>query len=256
MKEKDCLEHNLSVPVKFIFFSALLCISFVTKAQFNDSINYYVYYGSSGSFNKTNDGNSFILNNIGKFTIDKRKVTLHTINTWIYGEQSGVKINNDFSSVIDLDYLKKQQRFYYWGIATFDKSFSLKINHRFQVGAGLGYNLVKLDNASIVLSDGLIFEQADLTDKELGQLKYDVWRNSFRIKYHWTLHSILFLDGSAFVQPSLASSDDNVIKSSTTLSIKLKKWLSLSSSLVYNKITLTQRENLSITYGLVVEKFF
>ncbi len=256
MKEKDCLEYKLSAPVKFIFFSALLCSSFVTKAQFNDSINYYVYYGSSGSFNKTNDGNSFILNNIGKFTIDKRKVTLHTINTWIYGEQSGVKINNDFSSVIDLDYLKKQQRFYYWGIATFDKSFSLKINHRFQVGAGLGYNLVKLDNASIVLSDGLIFEQADLTDKELGQLKYDVWRNSFRIKYHWKLHSILFLDGSAFVQPSLASSDDNIIKSSTTLSIKLKKWLSLSSSLVYNKITLTQRENLSLTYGLVVEKFF
>ena len=242
--------------VKYIFCVWLICIAFTTNAQFNDSTHYYFYYGSSGSFSKTNDGNSFILNNNGRFTIDKSKFTLHTINTWIYGEQSDVKINNDFSSVIDLDYLKKQQRFYYWAIATFDKSFSLKINHRFQVGAGLGYNLVKRENASVVLSDGFIYEQADVTDKELGQLKNDQWRNSFRIKYHWKLHSILILDGSAFVQPSLSNSDDNIIKSSTSLSIKLKKWLSLSSSLVYNKITLTQRENLSMTYGLVVEKYF
>ncbi len=145
-------------------------------AQFNDSITHYVYYGSSGTFNKTNDGNSFVLNNNGKFTLEKKKVSFHSINTWIYGEQSGVLINNDFSSVLDCDILKKQQKFYYWAIGTFDKSFSLKINHRFQAGGGLGYNLLKKEHASIVVSDGLIYEQADLTDNELGHLNYDVWR--------------------------------------------------------------------------------
>lgn len=225
-------------------------------AQFNDSITHYVYYGSSGTFNKTNDGNSFVLNNNGKFTLEKKKVSFHSINTWIYGEQSGVLINNDFSSVLDCDILKKQQKFYYWAIGTFDKSFSLKINHRFQAGGGLGYNLLKKEHASIVVSDGLIYEQADLTDNELGHLNYDVWRNSFRIKYHWTIHNILVLDGSGFLQPSLSSGNDNIIKSTTTFSLKIKKWLSFTSSLTYNKITLTGRENLLMTYGLVMEKYF
>jgi Protein of unknown function, DUF481 len=241
--------------MKTVIFFVLL-IPAIAFGQFNDSITHYIYYGSTGTYNKTNDANSFVLTNAAKYTLERKKVSLHSINTWIYGEQSGVRINNDFSSVLDCDILKKQQKFYYWAIATFDKSFSLKINHRFQAGAGLGYNLIKKEHASVVLTDGFIYEKADLVDAELGQRKYDVWRNSFRIKYHWTIHNILVLDGSGFLQPSLSTDDDNIIKSTTTLSVKIKKWLSFTSSLTYNKITVTNRENLLMTYGLVMEKYF
>ncbi len=242
--------------MKKIILLLLVLIPPAVFAQFNDSITHFIHYGSAGTFNKTNDANSFVLNNNFKFSIEKKTISFHTIDTWIYGEQSGVLINNDFSAVFDCDVLKNQQQVYYWAIATFDKSFSLKINHRAQAGAGLGLHLVRKDHVSVIVSDGLIYEVADLTDAELGQRKYDVWRNSLRVKYKWLIHNIVNLDGFGFLQPSLSSGDDTIIKSTTTLSLKLNKWFSLTSSLTYNKVTVTNRENLLMTYGLVMEKYF
>lgn len=226
------------------------------SAQFNDSIDYYVYYNTTGNFTRTNDLRSFVFNNAFKFSVSKKNVSLNTVNSWVFGKQGDIKINNDFSSAIEADFLKKTHKLYYWALGTFDKSYSLKIDHRYQVGAGVGWTTIDSKNILLVLSDGFIYEQVDLTDAELGQLEYDTWRNSFRVKYRWNITEVLTLDGSAFFQPSLSEWEDQIIKSNTTLAFKIKKWLSINSALTYNKITLTGRENLLITYGIILENYF
>jgi hypothetical protein len=172
---------------------------------------------------------------------------------WIYGEQSRIKINNDYSSVLEGDWLKNVNKFYLWGIGTFDKSYSLKINYRYQVGVGPGYTVVHNDKASVIVSDGLLFERGDLIDPELGQVSYSTWRNSFRVKYHWLIGDLLSWDGTGFIQPSLSHGHDNILRYTTTLSLKLRKWLSLTSSLTYNKLTRTDRQNLVVTYGISIK---
>jgi hypothetical protein len=218
----------------------------------NDSIIYSARASSTGSFSKTNDLRSFLFNNVLKLGVSKRRFSLQNSEGWIYGEQSDVKINNDFTAVLEGDWLKNVNKLYVWGIGTFDKSYSLKINYRYQAGAGPGYTIVRNEKVTLVVSDGLMFERGDLTDAERGQITYSTWRNSFRLKYHWLIGNTVTFEGTGFVQPSLSHWNDNIIRYSTTLSIKLRKWLSLTSSLTYNKVTRTERENLIATYGIAV----
>jgi hypothetical protein len=217
-----------------------------------DTIIYTAHVSSTGSFSKTNDLQSFLLNNVARLGMTKGRFSMQTSNGWIYGEQSDVKINNDFTSVLEADYLKNIHKLYFWGIATFDKSYSLKVNYRYQVGAGPGYTLVKNDHLYVVVSDGIMFEQGDLTDPERGDISYSVWRNSFRVKYRWLINNVMTFEGTGFLQPSISTRNDNIIKYTTTLSFKIRKWLSLTSSLTYNRITRTDRENLVWTYGVGV----
>jgi len=224
--------------------------------QFNDSINYYFYVGSTGTFSKTNDLDSYVLSNNVKFSIAKKKLTFNTVNSWVYGEQSEVKSNNDFSSLIEFDFLKKQKRVYIWGNGTYDKSFSLKIDYRYQIGAGGGLNIVQKPELLLNITEGLIYEKGSLIDKDLGERDYDVWRNSTRFRYRWVIQDIVILDGFVLYQPSISTRHDMIFKTATTLSVKVRKWLSLSSAFTYNEISLTDRRNLIVTYGVVMERFF
>jgi hypothetical protein len=90
----------------------------------------------------------------------------------------------------------------------------------------------------------------------IGKDVYQTVRNSFRLKFHWAYKDILVIDAAEFYQPSLASFDDYILKSNNSLSIKLSKWLAINASLAYNKISRTERENLLITYGLKIDKYF
>ena len=218
-----------------------------------DSIAYKVSLGSTGNFTRSNDQRGYLFNNLAKASRDGKNLFWQGTGGWIYSAQSGVKVNNDFMAVLESDVLKKQQRLYYWGLGTFDKSFSLKIDRRIQVGAGVGYTVVDNDKGVLVLSDGFLYERGKLTDAELGYLNYGVWRNSFRVKYRWTPRPLLTIDGSAFVQPSLFSWDDTIIKAATTVSFKINKWLSIMTACTYNRLTLSGRENLIVTYGVTME---
>jgi hypothetical protein len=217
-----------------------------------DTIIWSVHASSTGSFSKTNDLRSFQLNNILRLGVTLGKFSIQNSDGWIYGEQANVKINNDYSSVLEGDWMKNVTKLYVWGLGTFDKSYSLKINYRYQVGAGPGFTAVRNDKITIIVSDGIMFERGDLIDPELGQITYSAWRNSFRVKYRWHITNVVTFDGTGFIQPSLSERHDNILRYSTTLSVKLRKWLSLTSSLTYNKLTRTERENLVFTYGIAV----
>jgi hypothetical protein len=243
--------------MRIVTLIIFLFVDAVAFAQFNDSINYYVNHTSTGIINKTNDGSSYVFNNALKFNIYKKNYSLSTTNSWIYGENQNNKTNNDFTSVFDFNLFKTQRHIYYWGLIIYDKSYSLKINNRLQSGLGVGYYIIDRKNFVLQISDGILYENNDLYDSETGgNPDYQILRNSFRVKFRLVAKEIFILEGSDFLQNSLASKEDYIIKSNTSLSIKLRKWLSFTTAVNYNKLNRTGRENLLINFGLTMDKYF
>lgn len=225
--------------------------------QYNDSTHQYINYVSTGTINKTNEGSSYVLNNALRFSITKKEYTLNTTNSWVYGKSLSNLSNNDVFSALDGNLYKTFEHFYYWGLASYEKSFSLKMNQRLQGGVGVGYSVFDVEKLRIVLSDGILYERSDLYDTpEEGTNRYDVFRNSFRLKFRAVIRDVIILEGSDFLQHALSDRKDYIVKSNTSLSIKLKKGLSVMGSIVYNKLSKTRRENLLVTYGLTYEKYF
>ncbi|ASZ12728.1 DUF481 domain-containing protein [Chitinophaga pendula] len=230
--------------------------SVICHAQFSDSVNYYIKYASTGSINRTNDGNSYLLNNNMRFRISKKKISLNAAAGYIYGKNNQALTNDDISAAVDFSVFRSKDYFYYWGLANFDKSFSLKINRRFQGGVGVAYDIIHRPNATLNISDGVLFENSDLFLKDTIPDVYHTFRNSLRILYRWVIKDIVVLEGTHFLQNSLSHGNDFIIKSNTSLSVKLRSWLSITAALNYNKLNRTDRENLLINYGVAIEKYF
>ncbi len=247
--------HQLKL-LKVLFLVLLVSFSCCSQAQFNDSTHYYVKYGITGIYNRTETDRSFVVNNNAAFTVKKKKIAFNSSAGWIYGEQNHMKTNNDVSAGLNVDVLKDQQRLYYWGLANFVSSYSLNINYQAQIGGGLGYNFVNKPQFELVVSDGLLYEASEVKDDAGIRDSYQTVRNSLRLKHRWIINNLITLEGSHFWQPSLKNAKDYIVRSSTSLSFKLYRWLSVSSSLVYNRISRTDRENLLINFGLVAETYF
>jgi hypothetical protein len=242
--------------MKYVFGLLLTIICYTAaQGQFSDSVHYYGKFASTGSINKTQDGRSYLLNNNFKLGVSKKKIALNATGGWVYGEQDSVKTNNDFASM-DFNLFRKVRQIYYWGLANYDKSYSLKINDRFQGGGGIAYNVLDRKGAYLSLSDGILFENSDLFLEDTIRDVYHTFRNSFRLAYKFVIHEIIIVDGTHFLQHSLSHGNDYNIRSTSNLSILLRKWLSITATMTYNKLNRTRRENLLFGYGLTIEKYF
>lgn len=227
-------------------------------AQFSDTVSHYLNFSGTGNLNRTTPGGTtYLLNNVVKFQIDKKKISLNSFVSHIYGKNPTAKTNDDLLAIVNLDVLKGIQKLYYWGLTSFEKSFSLKVDSRFQAGVGVGYSFLKTDKANLEVSDGFLYETSDLsiTDK-LGRTSYQTVRNSLRLKYRFIIKDIFRFDGLHFYQPSLSDGDDYILKLSTSFSVRLYKWLNFTTAFNYNRQNITATENLLITYGLSLEKYF
>jgi hypothetical protein len=228
----------------------------VAVGQFSDSTHYYGKFASTGSVNRTQDGRSYILNNNFKVGVSKKKISLNANGGWLYGKQDGVLTNNDFSAAMDFNMMRAVRQIYYWGMATYDKSISLKINDRFQGGGGIAYSFVDRKTAYLSLSDGILYEKSDLFVQDTVRDVYHTFRNSLRLSYRFVFHDFIILDGTHFLQNSLSHGYDYNIRSTSNLSVLLRKWLSITASMTYNKLNRTGRENLLFNYGVTMEKYF
>ncbi len=242
--------------IKAVFALCHLFFAKLVFCQFNDSTHYFISYASTGTINKTEHSNSYLFANALKFSTRKKSISLNSANTWLYGWQGESLTNNDFSSVLDFNVYKAIPHFYYWGLANYDKSYSLKINNRLQTGVGVAYSFVDMETAFFNISDGILYEASDLKINDSVNNKYNTLRNSLRIRYRLSFNKILILDGTHFWQPSFYDGRDYILKTNISLSVKLRKWLNLTSAAVYNKVNRTQRENLLVTFGLVAEHYF
>ncbi len=226
-------------------------------AQFSDSVTYYTGLTSTGTYNKTNDGGElYNVNNALKLSVKKKSVSLNSTNKWIYGKQNSVLTNNDFSSALDFNLYKTIPHFYYWGLANYNSSFSLKQNSQVQGGFGIAYNFIDDKNANFNISDGLIYEYSDITLADSVRDVYSTMRNSLRISFKLNLKNRFYINGVGFLQTSLNYGNDYIIKSDVGMGYKIRRWLSLTTAFSYNKVSKTQRENIFFTYGLSIEKYF
>lgn len=241
---------------KITLIISIILSAQISYCQFNDSVHHHFTFSSTGVYNKTKELKSFVLNNSAGYETNKKKLSFSTFASWIYGNQNKQLSNNDVSAGGNIDYLKEIKPLYYWALLNFDESYSLKINYRFQSGVGAGYTFADDKNFNLGVSDGFVYETSDLTDSKLGRDIYQTVRNSLRVKYRWSYNDKFILEGSNFFQPSILSLKDYIVKLSNKLSVKLNKWLAINASMDFNKISRTNRENLLLTYGLTVEKYF
>src|SRR5690349_7866654 len=206
----------MTKTVKFVLM-VLVCLCFIQIAaytQFNDTVSHYLSFSGTGNLNRTTPGGTtYLLNNAVKFQIDKKKISLNSMASHIYGKNPTSKTNDDLLAIANLDVLKGVQKFYYWALTGFEKSYSLKVDSRFQGGVGVGYSFVNTDKANLEVSDGFLYETSNLaiTDK-LGRTSYQTVRNSARLKYRFIIKEIFRFDGLHFYQPSMTDGDDYILK--------------------------------------------
>jgi hypothetical protein len=237
----------------------LLCLlqSYFGIAQFNDSTHYMVKLASSGNLNHTSDGFTYLLNNSIQYGIKKEAFVLNFNSSWVYGNSLNVLTNNDVVSTLDFNiYDHKYKDLYYWGLVNFTSSFSLKINEQIQNGVGAAYKLINKNGFMLGLSDGILFESSDIFLEDNSRLTYHTFRNSLRLQFNVKYKELVVFTSQAFWQPSLSYGNDYIITTNANLAIKIWKWLSFNTSLTYNKVSRTDKENFILTYGIVAQRFF
>ena len=242
--------------LKTILTIGMLLFFLQNFAQFNDSTHHRFRYLGTGSLNKTNTSKAYLFSNAVTYNSSYPKTALTTTANWIYGQQNRQLTNNDFAALANLDFHKGLRKTYFWGLANYQTSYSLKIDYKVQAGAGIGYTLVDSPRAQISLSDGFLYEANNLQDASLGHDVYRTVRNSFRLKYRFVIKDIISLNGTNFAQPSILSIHDYILSFTNDVSIKLRRWLSLTSALSYNRINRTGRENLLLTFGVSIDHYF
>ncbi len=224
-------------------------------AQWNDSTHYFIQLSSTNSINRANAKSAYLFNNGLRFSIQKERVRLNFTNNWLYGQQDGSKTNNDFSSTFDANFYRPNKKLFYWGLANYNTSYSLKIKNQLLAGAGLAYSFVDTETAYLNLSDGFLFDASSILEDELP-IHYQTVRNSFRLAYKFVIKSFVVFQGNNFYQPSLSKASDYNIRLNNDVAFQLNRWLSLKAALTYNRINRTDSENLLFTYGVAFERYF
>lgn len=239
---------------RFVFFLCLLFIASFASAQ-TDSIH-RLRLGLTGSANRTGSGTNFLFANDVRFSIEKKTRKLNTGANWIYGTQGNNLTNNDFLASADFNLYPDSAKHYFWGLANFTSSFSLKIRTQWQAGLGVAYDFINQSNEWLNLSDGLVFERSELSAGDPNKRSYQTVRNSLRLSFRFPIGALLTLTGTHFLQNALNNRQDYIIRSNTRLQVKLTRWLSVENVLTYNQFRRTGQENLLFTYGIAAEKRF
>jgi hypothetical protein len=98
----------------------------------------------------------------------------------------------------------------------------------------------------------VLYDQSDL----VTNADYHTWRNSFRFQIYLNVKDILTFESSDFLQNSFSNGNDYILRTTTTLGLKIRKWLSFTATYTYNEMHITNSDNLIFTYGLTVDKYF
>lgn len=234
----------------------LLLFTVPAHAQYSDSVHHWIQATASGTFNRTSDGMTYLLNNSLRYGIRKQRFVMNLSNIWVYGSNPQMLTNNDYTGTLDFNLYKTLPHFYYWGLVNFTSSFSLKIKEQAQTGLGAAYRFIDQPDHMLSVSDGILYERSNIIQGDGTELGYATLRNSLRIQYRVKYKDLITFSSTGFYQPSLQYGGDFIATLNATLGIKVWRWLSFTTALTYNNVSRTQRETTLITYGLVMERFF
>jgi hypothetical protein len=228
----------------------------IAQAQFTDSITQHLQFSASGNLNRSNNTTAYLLTNAARYSIRNKRTTLNTGATWLYGQLGSRLTNNDFTTTTDFNLYRDSSKLYYWALANFTSSYSLRIRNQVQAGVGAAYNFVNTSTAWLNLSEGILYEASNLATAEPAKNQYQTFRNSLRLAYKLVVKNTVTFQGTNFWQPALGNGEDYTIRASNSIGVKLNTWISLATTLSYNRFNRTGAENLLFTYGLVLEKYF
>ncbi|PZP49275.1 MAG: hypothetical protein DI598_08285 [Pseudopedobacter saltans] len=252
---QSIMKGFMQKTVCLIFIMCLACLG-ISYGQFSDSVHNQISFTGTGNYSKTNTGTTYLLNNSLAYKLRMKKAELNSVSGWIYGSSGDGLTNNDFTSTMDFNIRKNTHRLYYWGLLNYTTSYSLKIKNQFQSGLGAAYKLWDEKTSWLNISDGFLFETSSIMESDTIRVNYSTFRNSLRLLFHYQFNKLVTLDANGMYQPSLEYGGDYLLNAGTKISIQLKSWLNLTSSLTYNKIGRTQKENFILAYGITVNNFF
>jgi len=240
--------------IAYLFF-LVWSAAITAQAQWSDSTHYFVQLSSTNSINRANARSAYLFNNGLRFSIRKERVTLNLNNNWLYGQQDGSKTNNDYSATFDANFYRPGRRFFYWGLANYNTSFSLHIKNQLLAGAGVAYSFFDSETAYLNLSDGFLFDASSIQVDDQN-VHYQTIRNSLRLAYKFVIAERITFQGSNFYQPSMRDGSDYNLRLNNDLSFLLFRGFSLKAAITYNRINRTASENLLFTYGVAFERYF
>lgn len=192
---------------------------------------------------------SMMFNNKLGYSVAKNQLALNANANWVYETQNKALSKNDFNFGLDFNYYFNDfKKFYAWGLNNYETAYSLKINHQYQAGAGLAYELIDNSILFLRLSNGLLWETSDIIDAG-EQVLYETWRNSFRLQFRANYQDKVKFKYTGFWQPSLIDFEDQLLKMNAQLLIKIWKALDFKFEGQYNRVTRTKQENILLNYG-------
>jgi hypothetical protein len=241
--------------IKFFLIICSLTFAVNAQAQFTDSITHFVRFNATGNINRTNRGSAYLLNNEGRFSLKKKSTVLNAFAGWVYGTQNERLSNNDVTTTVDFNLYRDSSHLYYWGLANYTSSYSLRIRNQLQSGLGVAYNIANTTAFWLNVSNGILYETSSLKTSANGHESYNTFRNSFRLSFRLAVKNFS-LNGVHFLQNSLRYRQDYIIRSTTGIEVKVNKWISINTSLLYNQFRRTGSETLLFTYGLAAQRYF
>jgi hypothetical protein len=234
----------------------LITLWFNSHAQVKERSKYSFNLSFTGMINRTESARTELFNSGFRAEVDTGRFAFNTMMAWIYGKQNKIRSNDDYSFISDLNYRVDSRRFVVWTLFNYEKSYSLRIKSRAQIGSGLSYNVLNANNYRLNISDGILYERSDVLLPDSTASHYQTFRNSLRLKYKFQFLDRLSLDGVHFIQNSLSRKNDYILKSNFAVAMKLYRWINLNIQLSHNKVNRQRRENFLFTIGISIDKTF
>lgn len=188
-----------------------------------------------------------------------RQIKFSTAPSFTYGKQSVVLAEREFFGDFRATY-RHQERVYYLGFGSVERSNLRRILGRYSVAAGVGVKLLNRKRAYLSLTDVFIRESTNYT--ELADVA--LTRNSARLFGEYTFDKDrLTVSHTTFYQPALsrpAEGQPRNIRWNSSLSVQLKMSEQLSIRALfassYESLIVPGRKNTDLrsTIGLVYER--
>jgi hypothetical protein len=170
----------------------------------------------------------------------------------LYGQAGRVVYDRDVLITATTQLFPNDQ-FFGHGTIAYDVSKRVKLESRWQAGAGAGVNILRMDGHSVSLAHAFVYENTRFNLDEGNR----TWRSSFRLKgSHRFFDRAIVLSHESYYQPSLQHSSDVRWRVVVSLDFPITKNLSLRTTMDNNheSVVLTGRkqDDLRWTFGVSV----
>ncbi|WP_345162249.1 DUF481 domain-containing protein [Pontibacter saemangeumensis] len=216
-----------------------------------DTLDYRVF--GDGNFTQGNVNRSLLVLR-AEVTLGGPVLSIATNPRFSYGKQNGELAERDTYVDLFVDVFKKRKT-YVFGLATVEISNLRGIDLRQLAGAGVGYRVLQTDRNTLTLTNAIIHESTDFTERPTIVTQ----RNSFRVKgNHAFLREKIRFSHVTFVQPSLRDFSNLRWNTLLSLELPLTNWIAIRTSFANtyeSEVEATRKHHDShLTFGVSLGK--